>query len=151
VSDLLDSLKGVVDPALTAEMGKLADSYLDGFGDMFAGANAHVRPAVQAHLAKAASYKLKAVQASDAGMRYAYVEGVADELAAAKTVLVSEATAISVEQAATFAAGFGRVLEAVGSAAKGLISVVGAALVSGAIQGLTGGDGFDPSSIFPGA
>ena len=153
--ELLNSFTTTAEGALKSEMGKLSDDYLAGFQSMFDGINQKVLPLVQAHLAKAADYKLAALLAPEEDVRRAYVEGVADELASAKTVLVSEAVAISEEQAATFAAGFDRVLSAVGSVAKSLIVEVGGALVSGAIKGLTGGlvggGGLDPSSIFPGA
>lgn len=151
MSELLDSLKAVVDPALEAEMTSLAESYLDGFQYTLKASNEHARPAVTGHLKKAAQYKWKAVRADDEATRRAYAEGVADEMASVKTILKSEFVAVTEEQAATFTAGFERALAAVGSAAKGIITTLGPALVSGAIKGFTGGDGFDPSSIFPGA
>jgi len=150
--ELLNSVMDAARPALEKEVEGMADNYMDGFKGMLDGANAHVRPAVQKHLAKAAKYRWKAIQSDDEADRRAYVEGAADELASAKTILVSEAVAVSEEQAATFLAGFERVLSAAGSAAKAAIGAVVSGLVSGAIKSLTGGgDGPDLSSIFPGA
>ncbi len=151
MSELLDSLLDATRPQLEATMRGLGDDYLGGFQDIVEGANAHVRPAVLAHLNKAAEYKWKAINADEELVRRQYAEGVQDELASAKTILVSEGVAVTEEQASTFVAGFSKVLSAVGSAAKGLISTIGSALVSGAIKGLTGGDGLDLSKIFPGA
>lgn len=147
MSELLDSLKGAVDPALTDYLGAIGKNYMD---EVLAGGSA-ASPAILAHLDKAAEYKLKAISESDEATRRAYVDGIADELASAKTIAVSEGVALSEEAAATFVAGFKAVLGTVGSVAKGVITTVGSALVSGAIKGLTGGGGFDPSSIFPGA
>lgn len=153
MSELLNSLLDATKPQLETTIQGLADDYLGGFQDMVEGANAHVRPAVLGHLKKAAQYKWKAINSDDETTRRQYVEGVQDELASAKTVLKSEGVAISEEQAATFAAGFSKVLDAVGSVAKGLVTTLGSALVSGAIKGITGGGGgsLDLSGIFPGA
>jgi hypothetical protein len=150
VTTLEEQVKMIALPALADEMTGLADDYVAGFKAQFDAANATAKPAILAHLKKAAEYKIKAVQEADAETRRAYVEGVADELASAKTIALSEGVAQTEEAAASFAAGFEAVLSAVGKAAKGLISTVGSAIVSGAISGLTGGDGFDPSGIFPG-
>lgn len=132
-------------------MRGLADSYLTGFQDMLQGENEHVKPLVQKHLAKAADYKWKAINTNDETTRRQYAEGVADELASAKTVLVSEATAVSEEQAQTFAAGFDRVLSAVVSVGKTILSVIVGGIADGLIKSVTGGAGIDLSSVFPGA
>lgn len=153
MSELLDSLLDVAKPQLEETIKGLADDYLGGFQDMVEGANSHVRPAVLGHLQQAAEYKWRAINSDDDNVRRQYAEGVQDELASAKTVLKSEGVAITEELAATFTAGFGKVLDAVGSVAKGLVVTLGSALVSGAIKGITGGEGgsLDLSGVFPGA
>ncbi len=147
MSDPLESVMSAAAPALEAEMKGLAKNYLAGFEEMLGGENEHVKPLVQAHLEKAANYKWKAINADDEETRRAYAEGVVDELAAAKTVLISEATAISEELARTFTAGFDQVLAAVGSAAKAILGVV----ISSLVKSVTGGTSIDLSSVFPGA
>ncbi len=150
-TELIDSLMGAAAPRLGMQFKGLAGEFLDGLQDTVAGLEGPVREKVQGHLEKAAEFRYKAIQQKAEDVRRAYVEGSVDELHRAKTVLVSEAVAISEEQAGTITAAFGKALDFVGSAAKGLITVIVSGLASGAIKGLTGGDGPDLSSIFPGA
>lgn len=151
--ELLKSVMDAARPALEKEIQTLAATYMDGFGDMLKASEGAVKSAVMEHMAKAAGYRWKAINADDEDTRRAYIEGAADELASAKTVLVSDAVAVSLEQAETFLAGFERAMTAVGSVAKGAISAIVSALASGAIAGIMGGGDGSPdlSSIFPGA
>lgn len=150
MSELLNSVTEAARPALEAEIKNLATNYLTGFEKMLSSAGS-VKAVVEAHLSSAAAYRWEAMKTADESTRRAYVEGAADELAAAKTVLVSEATAIGLEQAETFLAGFEAVLSAVGSAAKAALGAIVSAAAAGAIKGLTGGgEDTDLSGIFPG-
>ena len=153
MSDLVKGLLEAATPALAAKVQGLAQEYLNGLEGTVEGLTGPVKDAALAHMAKAADYRFKAIQSDDASRRAAYVDGAADELRSAKTVLTSEGTAISLEQAETLLAGFEQVLSAVGSAAKGIITALASGIASGAVAGLVGGGGgsADLSSIFPGA
>lgn len=131
-------------------MNDLADNFLGGMKDAIGDLPAEVGPKLQARLKKAAEYKINAMKAADQTTRDQYLQGVKDELARAKTILVSEAVVVSNEAAEVFLSGFGQVMESVAQVGKTLLSAVAAAAVQGLVSGVAGGEGFDPSGVFPG-
>lgn len=153
---LLDDVVSAAKPSLEGLMQDLPAQYLAGLEGTMEGLTGPVKDRVLAHMGLAAEFKFKAIQEADETNRRAYVDGAADEIRQAKTILTSELVAVTNEQAETFAAGFATVLSAVGSAAKAAIGAIASGIASGAISGLVGGagggeGGLDLGSVFPGA
>jgi len=152
MSGTVDSIRAVAMPQLETLASDLADTFLDGFKDHLAEADAAARGRVQDILKEGANFKLKAMTAEDQLMAREYAEAVETTVRRVKTILLAERLVAEESAAALIAAGFSKALSVLGDVAVGIIKTVASGLVSGAIAGLTGGEGggsFDPSDIFP--
>ena len=135
---LLADILVVAKPGFDKAMAEIPAQFLSGLKDSLVGLNeGPVRYKVERHMKTAAYYAARAVQVTNPEIRADYNTGSKDEIMRALTVLKSEATAISNEQAANLMAAFGSALDAAAAIGGVILKAVVAGLVSGAIQGST--------------
>jgi len=154
MSDLVTSLQAETIPALTTLGSDLADDFLGGMQEILANADQAARDKVAGLIKEGFAFKAKALGAETVELARDYAEAVEKTQRRVKTVLLAESIVAQESTAALIADLFGKAMSALGTIAKGLITTIASGIVKGAIAGVVGGeggDGFDPSAIFPNA
>ncbi len=133
---------------LAAELG---EQFLDGMGSILEGAPAAAKDKVVTLVKEGFRFKRKALAADNAEDARDYAEAAAKSARRVRTVLLAEEVVASEQTAALVSDLFGKALDGLAAAAKGLVVEVVKSLAKSAIEEFTGGgeDGPDLSSIFP--
>ena len=107
--------------------------YVEKLEDTFDSLRGPIRRKIQKHFQLAAKYEWKALRADDKEEEEMYRTASGDELARAKTILVSESLAIALDQASLITETFSVALKSFGAILKTTTKSVVGGITSGAI------------------
>lgn len=151
MSDLAKIVETSAEDALGALASDLSSDFVDGMKSILESAPKAARDKVEGLIRDGFHFKKAAITAKNQADAREYADAAAAVQRRIKTVLLAEVVVAHDSTAALASDLFGKALDGLGTIAKGLVSTIAAGLAKGAVAGLTGegGDGFDPSSIFP--
>lgn len=145
--DVIEQVLAIGQPKLEELGNALLARLIDQSGDYLDSAKAR-SPAIMSAMRDAKTFKLKALTSRDAGEAREWAAAVTTAIRRVKVLVKAEAVVVSDEAAEWFAYALAQALEVLADVGKTLLREVASGLISGALAGLTGGDGFDPSEMF---
>jgi len=152
MADFATTLQAETVPAITDLGEGLADDFLGGMKAVLDDADEAARAKVADLVKEGFRFKAKALTADTPELAREYADAVEKVQRRVQTVLLAESIVAQEQTAALVADLLGKAMGALGTIAKGLITTIASGLAKGVISGIVGGeggDGFDPSSIFP--
>ncbi len=151
MSEILESVRSLVDPKLRDLFVSLPDEFVEGVKEHIQGGLAD---RLKDALADAAELRYLALTAADQDTARQYSEGVETALRRVKVMVIAEKIVATEAIGNLLVDGFMAALDAAASVGKTLLTTIVAGLAQGVGKGFVSGDGgggFDPASLFPGA
>jgi len=133
--DIQAQVLAIAQPKLKEAADKLKDSFLSKFGDFFEEAH---KDRLAELFTKAAEYQLKALAEQDTDKRRQWAQAAESTVRSIETLGLAASIKADAKAASLIKEAASLALETLGDIAWTVLSTVGGALISGAIQGVVG-------------